>query len=318
MGPFSHEAVLYSGEDGFLTGVLPFVTDGLRAGEQVLAAVPESRVAALRSALGSDAYDYGVGGAVEIGPVRVELRDMTQIGHNPSRIIPWVLRAFIDQHPGQAVRIVGDSMWAGRSALEYPACVQHEALINLAFAADRVTVLCPYDTALLAPSMLADIDRTHPTLMSGGQRRPSQTYTSPESVLAALNLPLDEPAEPSPALSFDVGDLGMVRDFVADHGRRAGLSLERIADLQLAANEIATNSVKHGGGRGTLRIWKADGAVVCEIRDAGSITDPLVGRVPPNADSDRGRGLLLVNFLCDLVRIHTGSEGTAVRLYLNC
>lgn len=318
MGPFSHEAVLYSGEDGFLACVLPFVTGGLRAGEPVLAAVSESRVTALRSALGSDAYDYGAGGAIGIGPARVELRDMTEIGHNPGRIIPWVLRAFIDQHAGHAVRIIGDSLWAGRPALEYPACVQHEALINLALAADRVMVLCPYDTALLAPQMLADVDRTHPTLMSDGRQRSSETYASPESVLAALNVPLDEPAESSPALSFDVGDLGVVRDFVAAHGRRAGLPLDRIADLQLAANEIATNSVKHGGGRGTLRIWKADGAVVCEIRDAGSITDPLVGRVPPNADSDRGRGLLLVNFLCDLVRIHTGSEGTAVRLYLNC
>ena len=61
----------------------------------------------------------------------------------------------------------------------------------------------------------------------------------------------------------------------------------------LAANEIATNSIRHGGGEGTLLAWIDGDAVVCEISDEGQITDPLVGRRRPPADAAGGRGLWL-------------------------
>ena len=40
----------------------------------------------------------------------------------------------VDAHPDKHVRVIGEPIWPGRSDLEYPACVQHEALINRAFA----------------------------------------------------------------------------------------------------------------------------------------------------------------------------------------
>ena len=48
-------------------------------------------------------------------------------------------------------------MWVGRSAVEYPACVEHEALINLALADRPVTILCSYDAARLEPAVLTDL-----------------------------------------------------------------------------------------------------------------------------------------------------------------
>jgi len=41
-----------------------------------------------------------------------------------------------------------------------------------------------------------------------------------------------------------------------------------------------------------------------------------VGRVPPMQESDRGRGLLMVNYLCDLVRIHSVAGSTTVRVHM--
>jgi anti-sigma regulatory factor (Ser/Thr protein kinase) len=293
----------YAGAEGFAAGALPFVATGLAAGEPVLVAVPEQNIALLRDALGADA-------------TRVRFRDMSRAGRNPGRIIPWVLRAFVDEHAGQPVRVLSESTWTGRSAIEYPACVQHEALVNLALVGAPLTIMCAYDAAGLELHVLADAERTHPVLLDGGRRRRSAGYASPEAVAAEFNRPLEEPTGTVAWFSFDVGDLGAVRDFVANHGRRAGLRAERVADLQLAANELATNSVKHASGTGLVRLWYDRDQVVCEISDSGTINDPLAGRLPPSADSDRGRGLLLVNFLCDLVRIRTGTQGTAVRLYL--
>ena len=64
---------------------------------------------------------------------------MAEAGRNPGRILPAVLHAFADDHPRARVRIVGEPVWAGRTPVEYPACAQHEALINGSLAGRDVT-----------------------------------------------------------------------------------------------------------------------------------------------------------------------------------
>ncbi|HEV2638106.1 MAG TPA: ATP-binding protein [Actinocrinis sp.] len=96
-------------------------------------------------------------------------------------------------------------------------------------------------------------------------------------------------------------------------GHTAGLPPDRLRDLLLAVTEIAANSIRHGGGSGTMRVWARAGAMVCELRDQGVITDPLTGRVRPVADRPGGRGLWFAHQLCDLVEIRSvAGEGTRV------
>jgi anti-sigma regulatory factor (Ser/Thr protein kinase) len=89
----------------------------------------------------------------------------------------------------------------------------------------------------------------------------------------------------------------------------------RTEDLVLAVDELAANSIVHGGGTGTVAIWTEPGSVVCQVNDAGHLTNPLAGRIRPPSNQPGGRGLLLVNHLADLVRIHTTPSGTAIRAY---
>ena len=96
----------------------------------------------------------------------------------------------------------------------------------------------------------------------------------------------------------------------------AGLDRGRTADLVAAVNEVATNSVCHGGGRGTLRLWPEARTLVCEVSDAGHISEPLVGRQRPDGDTADGRGLWLANQLCDLVQVRSFRSGTVVRLLM--
>ena len=303
-GQFAHPALLYHDDDDYLAATVPFVRAGLAAGEPVAVAVPGRNLRLIRDALGDDA-------------ARVLLRDMTVAGRNPGRIIPAVLLAFADAHPGRRVRVIGEPVWAGRSQTEYPACAQHEALINVAFAGRAATVLCPYDTGRLHPDWVEDAYRTHPVLWDGTSRVDSVHYRDPVAVAAGFNLPLPEPPAGAAAMTVDLSTLPAARGFVRAHALRAGVAAARVADLALAVGELAANTVRHGGGAGELTVWTGQGNLVCQVVDGGHIDDPLAGRRPVPADGlDGGRGLLLVNQLCDLVRTHTTPRGTTVRVYL--
>jgi anti-sigma regulatory factor (Ser/Thr protein kinase) len=86
--------------------------------------------------------------------------------------------------------------------------------------------------------------------------------------------------------------------------------------LELAASELATNSVRHGGGTGTVAMWLDGAAAVVQFTDSGTITDPLTGRFSPSLEQEGGRGVYLVNQLCDLVQLRSSPEGSVVRLHM--
>ena len=113
-----------------------------------------------------------------------------------------------------------------------------------------------------------------------------------------------------------LGELGEVRRRVAATAERAGMEATEVADLVTATSELAANSVMHGGGSGTLRLWREDQRLLAEVEDGGQIKEPLVGRIRPGVDQEGGRGLWLANQLCDLVQIRSGETGTTVRLHL--
>jgi anti-sigma regulatory factor (Ser/Thr protein kinase) len=127
---------------------------------------------------------------------------------------------------------------------------------------------------------------------------------------------LPAPPTDAPVVDFQVSSLRRVRRLVGEHGTQAGLSDGRVADLQLAVNEVATNSLLYGGGEGTVRVWRQDGWILCEVRDRGRIEDPLAGRRRPAPMTVGGYGLWIANQLCELVQLRTSSEGSIVRLHM--
>jgi len=84
----------------------------------------------------------------------------------------------------------------------------------------------------------------------------------------------------------------------------------------LAVSELAANTWRHTDAGGTVHIWAADGEVLCQVHDSGHVGDPLAGRRRPIPDAGRGQGLWVVNQLCDLVELRTGSTGTTIRLHI--
>jgi anti-sigma regulatory factor (Ser/Thr protein kinase) len=301
---FRHEALLYAGDDGFLAGTLPWIRDAVAAAEPILVVVNAARIARLREKLGARAEG-------------VTFADMADVGTNPARIIPaW--REFVDAHAGQGRRLrgIGEPIWADRSPDELVECQRHEALLNLAFAgAEDFWLLCPYDVDALDADVIAKAHCSHPAVVGGEETRPSDTYEDLAAVAAPFAEPLSEPPPGADVLPFASGTLAVVRRLVAHRARDAGLSDAATSDLVLAVNELATNSIRHGGGEGVLRAWLTDERLIFEVADAGAIVDPLAGRVRPGSGQSGGHGLWLCNQACDLVQLRSFASGSVVRLH---
>ncbi len=304
-GTLEHDALFYTDAASYRSGCLDFVRTGLEQDEPVLVAVPQPGLGLLRSALS------------EAESARVRTADMAQAGRNPGRIIGTVLTAFVREHAGRRVRVIGEPIWAGRTEDEYPACAEHEALINVALGDAPAYILCPYDVRRLNRAWLTDATRTHPTLAADGERWASPAYTDPVALAAYF----DQPPEPAPP-EADVLVIGpttgpsTARRFVHDYAQATGMSEGRLRNLRTAVQELVVNTVVHAGGSGLLMIWTAGRQVVCQVQDGGRITDPLVGRRPP-APPEVGHGLFTVHQVCDLVRVHRRRDGTLVRIHVN-
>jgi anti-sigma regulatory factor (Ser/Thr protein kinase) len=125
-----------------------------------------------------------------------------------------------------------------------------------------------------------------------------------------------EPGGPDIALDqqFDRDGLYTLRAAVAAHASHLGAAAERVAHLVIVVSELASNAVRHGGGTGRLRLWRADDGIRCEVRDTGpGLTDPNVaGTTPPSVLAVGGRGLWIVRRLSAAVRIDSGGYGTTV------
>ncbi|HEY8816042.1 MAG TPA: sensor histidine kinase, partial [Candidatus Dormibacteraeota bacterium] len=228
-------------------------------------------------------------------------------------------RDFVKQHGagGRRLRGIGEPIWNGRTPLELVECQRHESLLNTAFATgDPWWLLCPYDTEAMDPSVIDEARRSHPYITDGATFRRSESYRGLDACSAPFDVPLPAPGSGVPELAFDAGSLGEVRGLVDRYASEAGLQPQRIANLVLAVNEVATNSVIHGGGRGRFRIWRDAGALSAEVRDSGRIENPLVDRELVSAEAYGSRGLWLANQLCDLVQIRTLPDGGAVRLHM--
>jgi anti-sigma regulatory factor (Ser/Thr protein kinase) len=299
---FEHEALFYRGDQDFLAGLLPYVREGLERDEAVLVAEPAPRLAQLRDALGDDA-------------AAVTFLDMADIGGNPARII-GVWATALEEHAarGRQLRGVGEPAYAGRRTVEYVECRLHELLLNRAFDGGRPwRLLCPYDQLGLPGAVSRAALQTHPLRSTSANRRRSDEYAA-DGWLDAFGAPLPRPLSGVLRGTFGAHDLTATRHTVAQYARTCGLDDDQVEILELAASELSTNSVRHGGGAGTVAMWRDFGAVIVEFSDLGHLTDPLTGRLTPPVDSPGGRGVYLVNQLCDLVQLRSSPEGTTVRV----
>jgi anti-sigma regulatory factor (Ser/Thr protein kinase) len=297
---FQHRALIYEGADEYLAGTIPFLRDGLEAGEPALVAVRRGRARLLAGELGREAE-------------RIRFLPIEEVGRNPALLVSlW--RDFVDGSGGRTVRGIGEAAGPERSPAALAECRRYDALLNLVFRrAPAWSLLCPFDARALPDDELEAAARSHRLISREGRTEPSAAFERQPDTLGER---LPPPGRPPEVVRFGLEELSEVRRRVAAAGERAGMDPRGVADLVTAASELAANSVMHGGGSGTLRLWREDGSLLAEVEDRGRIEEPLVGCLRPGLEQEGGRGLWLANQLCELVQIRSGDGGTVVRLQM--
>ena len=298
---FRHEAGIYRGADEFVGLTTSFLARAVRTGEPALVLVDVDRADRLRADLGD--------------VPTVVYRDIRTVGRNPALLLAaWV--DFVAANVGApALWGVGEPLWPGRSAFEVVECHQQEALLNAALAGEpTLRLLCPVDAGALPPRIVEASLQCHPWVRAAGGLEHNAGYRPPDPA-GLLTAPLPPPPREAAIFDFTAGDLRELRRRVGALATSVGLGAERAEDLVLAVDEVATNSHRHGGGHGTLLTWRSPGWLVCEVRDAGRFTDPMVGRRSPPSSQAGGRGLWIANQLCDVVQVRSSDAGAVVRMY---
>jgi anti-sigma regulatory factor (Ser/Thr protein kinase) len=300
---FHHEALPYGADTSLVDQVSRFLGPALDKGEPVLIATKAESLSSLEEAFHGHAL--------------LDLAPIEEVGRNPGRLI-WLWQDFLDRN-GAAERTVwgiGEPIYVGRDPLEIEESELYEQLVNGAFTEPQFTLHlgCPYDTASLPSDVVDDLASSHPFIGNGVESQANSRFQADGHADRQLS---SAPIKDDAFVPFTKDGLGEMRRELAEAARRFGVEEERIPDLVLAVNEIATNSILYAG-TGSLGLWQTSGRLVCEVRDLGYIEDPLVGRRRPKTTEERGRGIWFAHQVADLVQMRSTPLGTTVRILFDC
>lgn len=299
---YFHEAALYSSDDELLEIVIPFLAEGVAAGEPTLVVLGEQREELVRRAMSDDCG--------------VVFMSSTQYTRPASAIKRY--RELLAGHVAagaRQIRAVGEVPHPGTGA-PWGWWSRYEAAVNHAYQDFPLWGVCPYDTRVTPDEVLEDVVRTHPRFVTAdGRHVPNARYelpvdflVRPASVIDSLELspPVLELTDPLPAVA---------RHAVIAASGVTCLDTGQVDDMVFAASEVVSNALRYGRHPVRLRLWTAPDRLVLTVTDQGKGPDnPFVGFLPEENTCSAGFGLWITNQICDYVELDRTEDGFTVRL----
>jgi anti-sigma regulatory factor (Ser/Thr protein kinase) len=306
-GSHVHVGAVVDSHAACLDALVPFVDEGLRAGDLTVLTCPVETVEEILAALGERA-----------GPVESDER-ISLVGVRPPDALA-VTRTLLERAAAAGsgrLRIAAEIRY-GEDATARREGERYEAAANVVLAAAPLTALCVYDTSVLSDGLVESVRQTHPLLLREGGAAANPRFTDPRTFVRRLPVPR-EPAESGPPLFAidDVPTLPTLRHALGAALQRCVPDEEQRGDLHLALSEVAANAFRHGVRPVGARVWADSSRIVCTVTDRGRrYDDPLAGYEPAHGlDLGRGgMGLWLARKLCDTVDLVAGDHGLTVRL----
>lgn len=179
---------------------------------------------------------------------------------------------------------------------------------------------CTVDGSELPATFWAELSRTTDialvdlpvTVVRIGSLRTERTSVRRHRLALAVPAP-SMPTPPDLTLEFGLAELRGVRAKATRFAHWCQLGSDLTESFVLALGEVTTNSVEHGAGRGTVRLWAGLGKITVEIHDSGVLADPHLGLRPPDPHGARGRGLWMARQLSTVMQIWISRSGTFIR-----
>lgn len=299
-----HDGIFYADESEFIESVVPFIRDGVEAGEVVMVNTGTHAVTPLLRAMFADEEQvhvadravYSTPAAALDGYRRTMERGLAQgaVGYRAVGYIDF-----------------------DRTHLPWQEWLRYEAAVNRVFEDLPFRTLCPYDVTEVAPEVVDAIMRAHTGLVDPDGRRPNADYVDPAALVVREGLVT--PAHPlqaaAPRMVLDTGyDLDDLRMEVYSAVVFSALPRRRVDDFVSAVAEVVANAHRHAGPPVRLRLWASEDALVCTVTDPGAgIADPLAGYARPT-DPAAGLGLWAARQLVDVLDYGHGPEGFTVRV----
>ncbi len=302
-----HAAAVVGSDEEILASAVPFLEEGLSAGDTAVLACPSGTAELIRAGLGATA------GAVEHVP-DICLLDT----RSPDAVAATQQLLDRARRTGSGrARLVGQVQF-GAEPRTWREGQRYEAASNVLLAGQPLDALCLYDSRHLPAELLDGARATHPHVVADGAVRASPDYEDPRDFVRRLPLPRAPVEDTDPVLSVvESPGLADLRHRVGDALDRHVPDADLAGDLLLAVSEMAANAFRHGVPPVSARIWVGSGLVIRTGSDPGAeFADPLSG-VQPAHGPDLGRGgmgLWLARKLCDHVDLLPGPEGLTVRL----
>jgi len=299
-----HDGIFYDDEGDFVETVVPFVRDGIEAGEVVLLNTGSHPVSPLLRAMFCDEEQVVVGretgAATPASMLDTYRRTMEQgiaRGATGYRAVGWL------------------DLDANR--LPWQEWLRYEAAANKALADLPLRTLCPFDLRTMSEGTAEAMMATHTGLVGPDGWRSNDGYVDPGTLVVRDDLrtpphPLESGA-PRMVLQ-STNDLMELRMELYSATVFPDLPRVRLDDFVKAVGEVVGNAHKHGGDPVLLRLWASDTTAICTVTDSGpGIADPLAGFARPRHPS-QGLGLWAARQLCDIVDYQHGPDGFTVRV----
>ncbi len=297
-----HETTFYDSDEQFLSVVLPFLRQGVAAGEPTVSLFAEHNQRLLRDAMGPESgVEFVDGGGHHLSPA-VAIQRHRQI-----------LAGYVADGATQ-IRIAGEVPHPG-TGVPWEWWARYEAAANDVYNEYPMYGLCPYDLRITPEQVIDHARRTHTHFVTAeGVRERCDTYQRPADFLADAVTAWVEPLEAEPPL-VEVADPAphQARQAVTTLQSLARLSSDDLNGLLLSTSEAVTNALVHGRAPVLLRAWAAPGRIVVTVSDHGpGPADVAAGLMP--AAGPGGLGLWLAHQMCAYVSLRRSAEGFSIRL----
>jgi anti-sigma regulatory factor (Ser/Thr protein kinase) len=295
-----HNALVYASPDEYLGRAVPFLREGIAAGEGAIVAQTRLGIAMMREALGEDAS-------------KVTFVDVSTSYTRPAHTLAAYHSVYAEQlAKTPTLRAVADVQF-GPDPAEWDLWTGYEAVFNRSFGHLPVWVLCSYNANGTPDEIIEGVWQTHPEVVTDTSWGPSAQYQDPAQLLRRLaSAPVGLPGLRSIPFGRNPEEL---REQLARELAAESVGAARTLDLLLAATELAVNANRHGRGIRDVRIGRARGRVVCEIVDMGDgFDDPTAGYLAPRAGT--GSGLWVARQLAWEIELFRAADGFTARIWL--